>query len=232
MVSGVTSCTVPLTPSNPPNPFPFWFLMSFVGFWLCCCCCCLAGPLRSQGPGKLQACLPQQRYFGILEKGRGRARQKGRQWPGQVCLPRPGLGQGEAQVWVAGVSCAHSGSAFRAAVWDQSRGPAACRGWVLRGRSRCCHDPEHEAFFTSAQRHRETQSREAAGDPLAPEGLGTSKGVASRLGQRPVLVGGGRWDCSCPGGWISSVGLCARQLPAQAPTRVTGADLLLLCSSP
>lgn len=84
----------------------------------------------------------------------------------------------------------------------------------------------------SAQRHRETQSKQAAGDPLAPEGLRTSKGVASGLLQLLVLVEDGPWDCSCPGGWLSLVGLFACGSHTWAQTRFMGADFPLLCSSP
>lgn len=84
----------------------------------------------------------------------------------------------------------------------------------------------------SAQRHRETQSKQAAGDPLAPEGLGTSKGAVSGLLQLLVLVEDGPWDCSCSGGWLSLVGLFVCRLHTQAQTRFMGADCPLLCSSP
>lgn len=71
-MSGVTSwrCCLLFLPTLPPHPS--CYLRSF------------AGSLWSQGLGKLQACLSLQRYLWMLEKGKQKAKQKGRERPGQA----------------------------------------------------------------------------------------------------------------------------------------------------
>ena len=138
-------------------------------------CRSLCGIPREPGAEQTRGLLTQQRYFWVLEKGKEKARHKGRQRPGQDCLPKHGRRQGESRFGQYQTAAAqeggHGGPAVKAAAWDQGPGPAASgRGFGGEGgaaatprSTRLLPSAGPCAFSPEAQRHRAGQAPGAGG---------------------------------------------------------------------